>query len=287
MKGQVLCGTCAWGDHENFYPPRVKPSERLLYYAKYFPLVEVDSSFYAIPNPKYVERWAAETPEEFRFHMKVFKGMTGHERRLSVEERKAFFAAYRKAIEPMRAAGKLTAILFQMPPWFVLDRENVGYLRYCREYFHEFTVAVEFRHRSWFSEEMRERTLRFLREERFVNTIVDEPQVGEACIPTVAEVTEESLAIVRFHGRNVDTWYIKEAKHSGERFRYLYSQEELKEWLPVVEELRGKAQRVHLLMNNNFSNYAIQNALDMMELLGQKVERPRLPGQEGEQLELF
>ena len=282
--GRILYGTCAWADHEDFYPGKVKPNERLKYYARFFKLVEVDSSFYAIPNPAYVERWAQQTPEDFTFNMKAFKGMTGHERGYSVEERKVFFPAFRHAIEPMRASGKLAAVLFQFAPWFLLTRENVDYIRAVREHFHDLTLAVEFRHRSWFDEEMRERTLSFLKKEQLVNTIVDEPQVGDACIPTVDEVTENSLAIVRFHGRNKDTWYIKDAKHSWERFRYHYQPEELMEWVPRVHRLAQKAARVHLLMNNNFSNYAIRNAFDLMDMLGEPVERPPLPG---EQMGLF
>jgi uncharacterized protein YecE (DUF72 family) len=280
----VLCGTCAWGDHEDFYPKKVKPNERLEYYARYFPLVEVDSSFYAIPNPKYVERWAAVTGPAFTFNMKAFKGMTGHERSLDKKQRMELFPAFRNAIRPMVESGKFGALLFQLPPWFVLNRENVDYLRRCREFFHDLTVAVEFRHRSWFDGEMRAKTLQFLREERIVNTIVDEPQVGEGSIPAVVEVTEGSLALLRFHGRNADTWYIKGASHAGERFRYHYKKEELMEWVPKIQELSKNARRVHVLMNNNFSNYAVQNAFDMMELLGQKVERAPLPT---DQLDLF
>jgi uncharacterized protein YecE (DUF72 family) len=282
--GQVLCGTCAWADHEDFYPRKVKPNERLAYYARYFPLVEVDSSFYAIPNPQVVERWAAVTPENFTFNMKAFKGMTGHERQYGPEERLAFFPGFRNALEPMKASGKMTALLFQFPPWFTLTKENVDWVRRCRDFFHDVTVAVEFRHRSWFDEEIRERTLDFLRTERLVNTIVDEPQLGVACIPTVAEVTDPALALVRFHGRNEDTWYIKDAKHAGERFRYRYTPRELAAWKPQIEELQGKAKRVQLLFNNNFSNYAVQNAFELMEMLGQDVERAPLVT---DQLELF
>ncbi|MBL0387248.1 DUF72 domain-containing protein [Tumebacillus sp. ITR2] len=280
----ILCGTCAWGDHEDFYPRGVKASERLPYYAKYFPLVEVDSSFYAIPNPAYVERWAAQTPDQFRFNMKIFKGMTGHERHLSAGDRKQFAPAYRQAIQPMVDAGKLTALLLQLPPWFTLNRENVDYLRWCREFFHDLTVAVEFRHRSWYDEEIRDRTLEFLKKEKFVNTIVDEPQVGDACIPTLPVVTDPKLALVRFHGRNTDTWYLKGAKHAGERFKYHYSRQELAEWIPQVQNLSREAEQVHLLWNNNHSNFAVRNAFDMMELLGQPFERAELPGN---QLELF
>ncbi|MGZ4106018.1 MAG: DUF72 domain-containing protein [Tumebacillaceae bacterium] len=282
--GHVLCGTCAWGDHEDFYPSKVKANERLAYYARYFPLVEVDSSFYAIPNPKYVEQWAAMTPERFRFTMKIFKGMTGHERRSSVADRQVFFPAYRDAIRPMVEAGKLSAVLFQFPPWFTLNRENVDYIRRSRDFFHDLTVAVEFRHRSWFDEAYRERTLAFLREEQLVNTIVDEPQIGDACIPSVPEVTDKRLSIIRFHGRNTDTWYIKDAKHAGERFRYLYSRDELQEWVPRIEKLKDETEQLFVLMNNNFSNNAVRNSWDMMELLGQPVERAPLPT---DQLELF
>lgn len=102
-------------------------------------------------------------------------------------------------------------------------------------------------------------------------------------MPPLAEVTNPALAIVRFHGRNARTWYLRDAASTGERFNYLYSEQELSEWLPKIEEMGRKAAEVHVLMNNNRENYAVLNARDAMRLLGQQplplvLERAQTPG---------
>src|SRR5690606_5363520 len=123
-------------------------------------------------------------------------------------------------------------------------------------------------HVSWFRGENREATLEFLRELGAVHVACDAPQVGSGTVPRVVAVTDPRLAIVRFHGRNARTWYIR-AETTAQRFDYLYSKEELAEWLPAIRDvLAREAAEVHLLMNNNRANYAVRNALDLMELLG-------------------
>lgn len=267
--GLIRCGTCAWGDHEEFYPAGVKPAERLSYYARFFPLVEVDSTYYSLQPQRNFALWAERTPQDFVFNVKAYRALTKHDRapRPGEENRRDVFAKFRFSLEPLMAAGKLKAVHFQFPPWFTCQSENVEYLSECREFFPDQLLAFEFRHASWLAEPRREATLQLLRRLAAVNTVCDEPQVGSGCVPWVPAVTNPHLAIVRLHGRNAGTWYIKDAKTTADRFDYLYSRDELAAMTGPVAELASAAAEVHVLLNNNRSNYAVRNALDMMDLL--------------------
>jgi len=269
----IRCGTCAWSDHEDYYPKGLPPGERLGYYASHFPLVEVDSSFYRLQPSKWYETWAAQTPSDFVFNIKAYGAMTRHHRapRPGEEDLGQVFARFAESIQPMRESGKLKALHFQFPPWFTCNDESREWVHFCREYFRNDLVAVEFRHNSWFLAANRERTISFLRRIQAINVICDEPQIGSGTVPTVVSVTDPRLSIVRFHGRNAKTWYIK-AETTAQRFDYNYSQEELAEWVPTIQEtISPFAQEVHLLMNNNRLNYAVRNALQLMQLLGLEV----------------
>ncbi|MGE5590476.1 MAG: DUF72 domain-containing protein [Bacillota bacterium] len=275
--GEILVGTCAWADHAPFYPRGTKPTDRLRYYASFFPLVEVDSTYYAMQPAARFAAWAQSTPEHFRFNVKAYRAITRHDRAPKPGEEDVGFLAERfsEALEPMRAEGKLVAVHLQFPPWFVQNAENEAYLAWIREFFPKDIVAVEFRHRSWWTDERREETLGLLRVLQAANVVVDEPQVGSGSIPMVPEVTHPKLSVFRFHGRNKDTWYIK-AKDSGERFRYLYNRDELSTFVPIVRGHQAHVEQVHLLLNNNYQNYAVINGFDLMELFDQPVQRPGL-----------
>lgn len=266
----IRVGTCAWSDHEEYFPKGLPPGERLGYYAQHFNIVEVDSSFYHLQPPKWYASWAAKTPKEFVFNVKAYGAMTKHHRepRPGEEDINEVFKRFAASVEPLREAGKLKALHFQFPPWFTCTAESKEWIHFCREYFAGDLFAVEFRHNSWFLGPNRQETLSLLKRIAAVNVICDEPQVGSGTVPAVVAVTDPRLSIVRFHGRNDKTWYIK-AEKTAQRFDYLYSKEELAEWVgPVRQELTPFVEEVHLLMNNNRSNYAVRNALDLMELLG-------------------
>ncbi|HEY3367097.1 MAG TPA: DUF72 domain-containing protein [Symbiobacteriaceae bacterium] len=266
----IRCGTCAWADHEEYYPKGLPAGERLAYYARHFSIVEVDSSFYHLQPPKWYASWADKTPRDFVFNVKAYGAMTRHHRepRPGEEDLTEVFRRFAGSVEPLRESGKLKALHFQFPPWFTCNTENQEWVQYCREFFAEDVVAVEFRHASWFAGSGQDETLAFLRRIRAVNVICDEPQIGSGTVPAVVAVTDPRLAIVRFHGRNARTWYLK-AETTAARFDYLYSREELAQWVePVREQLEPEAGEVHLLMNNNRANYAVRNALDIMSLLG-------------------
>lgn len=269
----IRCGTCAWSDHEDYYPKGLPAGERLAYYARHFQIVEVDSSFYHLQPPKWYAGWASKTPPDFVFNVKAYGAMTRHHRepRPGEEDLKEVFHRFDLSVQPLRDAGKLKALHFQFPPWFTCTPASRQWVEQCREYFARDLVAVEFRHRSWFEGPQRQETLRFLTGLRAVNVVCDEPQVGSGTVPTVVSVTDPRLAVVRFHGRNAKTWYMK-AETTAQRFDYLYSREELRDWVgPIRRELETEAEEVHLLMNNNRSNYAVRNAVDLMDLLGLEV----------------
>lgn len=270
MTATIRYGTCAWADHEEFYPPRLPATERLAYYAQFFNLVEVDSTFYALQPQRNFAAWAARTPDAFAFNVKAYGAMTRHHRapKPGEEDLTEVFRRFAHSIEPLRASGKLKALHFQFPPWFTCKQENVEWVQFCREFFAQETVAVEFRHTSWFTPQNRERTLAFLRRLGAVHVICDEPQVGSGSVPPVVAITDPGLSIIRFHGRNAAMWYARVEK-TGDRFDYLYSDAELQEWVePIRTILQPAAQEVHLLMNNNRANYAVRNALDLAALLG-------------------
>lgn len=268
-RGRILCGTCAWADHQNFYPPGLKPTERLAFYARHFPVVEVDSTFYHPQPARNFQLWAGRTPAGFVFDVKAYRAMTRHDRqpRPGDEDVAEVFARFRESLRPLEQSGKLRAVLFQFPPWFTCTPENRGYLEWVRETYDTLLLAVEFRHRSWWQAAQRQETLDFLRSNALVNVICDEPQVGSGTVPAVVEVTNPRLAVVRFHGRNAAAWYKKGLANSGERFNYLYSRQELQPWAEAALRLAAEAQEVHLLMNNNFGDYAVRNARDLLEVL--------------------
>jgi len=170
------------------------------------------------------------------------------------------------ALEPLREAGKLGAILLQYPDWFVISHQNKDQILHARERLPDDRLAVEFRNETWMSERNRAETLKFLADNGLTYVSVDEPQGFPSSVPPVAAVTSGRLAIVRFHGRNAENWK-KKGLTAAERFDYSYSKEELAEWLGKIEHLADEAEEVHVLMNNCYGDKAVANAADMATLL--------------------
>ncbi|MGC5324764.1 DUF72 domain-containing protein [Brevibacillus sp. SYSU BS000544] len=267
----IHVGLCGWGDHDTLYTQGVKARDKLAVYASHFPIVEIDSSFYAILPQKNYEAWARETPDSFRFVVKPHQGMTGHQRGSQEQgDRTELFRRFEESIQPLVASNKLKMILFQYPPWFDCKREHVNYIRYCVQHFSRYPVAVELRHQSWFEESLRDKTLAFLREVGAIHVVCDEPQIGTGCVPIVAETTSSKLSLVRFHGRNKAGWRDPGQGQNWRDVRYLYrySQEELMEWTPYIKKLASESQEVCILFNNNSGGDAADNAAQFMKLLG-------------------
>lgn len=280
----ISIGLAGWGDHDLIYSKGVKPQQRLREYNKYFSVVEVDSSYYAIHKTELYERWISDTTINFTFLIKAYQGLTGHTRQnYSDEEMDIMFQSFRESINPVIEAGKLKAVLFQYPPWFECNRHNVDLLRLTKDRMKNIPLALEFRHQSWFSPEMREKTLHFMRKEGWIHSICDEPQVFPGSVPTILEASNEDLTILRFHGRNTKGWSSGGASNWREvRYLYRYSNEELLEWRDNLEYLQQKTKEVCVIFNNNSGGDAASNAFQLMEILGQ--ETKDLPPQ---QIDLF
>lgn len=276
-----------------FYPDGTSsPEARLRYYASRFPLVEVDSTYYAIPARRTAERWVDRTAEPFTFDVKAHALMTGQPsevRRLPMELREALppalarktriystelpdelrdavWSAFLDAIAPLRDCGRLGAILLQYPRWVGPSRAHADLIEDARRRLDGWPAAVEFRNRRWFDERLRPRTLALLRRNGLASVVVDSPPGFESSVPAVPEATSDALAIVRFHGRNTETWEAKVAQ-VNQRFRYLYDETQLREWLPMIQAISEQTEEVHLVFNNCYGNYGTTNALEMGALL--------------------
>ena len=187
------------------------------------------------------------------------------------DARDELFARFWVGLEPLRKAGKLGAILLQYPDWFVISKEDKAEIARARELLPDDRLAIEFRNATWMSERNRAETLRFLAENDLSYVSVDEPQGFPSSIPPIAAVTDDDLAIVRFHGRNAENWK-KPGLTAAERFDYSYSKKELEGWLPKIRELSEEAHEVQLLMNNCYGDKAVNNAAQLAAMLRDRAE---------------
>jgi len=265
----IRVGLTGWGDHDSLHTGKIPAKDKLREYAAYFPLVEVDSSFYAVQPVKNYVKWAAETPDGFQFVVKAYQGMTGHLRgKPYYATDEEMYAAFLESLAPVVEAGRLTCVLFQYPPWFDCTRENVTRLRGARERMGGLPCALEFRHESWFQADMLAKTLDFMRRENWIHTVCDEPQVSPGSVPIVAEATSAELTLVRLHGRNAAGWtQSSDANWREVRYLYRYSLKELAEWRDRLAKLQAMSRSVCVLFNNNSGGDAAGNALELMSLL--------------------
>lgn len=267
----IQIGLTGWGDHYSIYPSGLSPRDKLKEYAAHYPIVELDSYFYAIQPEKNNKKWILETPASFRFVIKAYQAMTGHKRENEpFASKNEMFAAYRESIRPYIEAGKLAFVLFQFPPWFDCRKEHIDYLRWCKAKMGGIPCALEFRHNSWFNERFRDQTLKFMEAEGWIHSICDEPQAGERSIPTVLKPIGTKQVLVRFHGRNVHGWNKATAGDNWREVRYLYryNEAELLEWRDHLLKLQSMVDHVYVVFNNNSGGDASDNAKQMIELLG-------------------
>jgi uncharacterized protein YecE (DUF72 family) len=297
MAGRILVGTCSWTDKSlidsgRFYPPEAKTAEdRLRFYASRFPIVEVDSTFYGLPSERNAALWTERTASDFTFDIKAFRLLTQHPtppqtlpkeirqelppptgdkknlyyRDLPEAFKDEVWHRFADALLPLDSAGKLGVVLFQFPPWFLPGRQSSEYVIEVKERLPQYRIAVEFRNARWLAESNRERTLDLLRGQRIPLVCVDEPQGLASSVPPVTEATAE-IGLVRFHGRNTAMWERKGAT-VAERFDYLYSEDELREWVAPIQHLAGQTQEVHILMNNCVQDKAVVNADQLRTML--------------------
>lgn len=266
MAATVRLGTCSFADEgllKAWYPRGVStPKARLAYYAERFETVEVDSPFYHLPDPAVTGRWAQRTPPEFVFHVKAHATMTRHE---PADQAQAF-AQFRTSLEPLELSGKLRGILLQYHPRFVKSDEAKEELSRVRGLLDPLVPLVEFRHRSWLEPDERTDTLSFLERNGLAYVSVDAPPTRASnVLPRVPAATHR-VAYVRFHGRNVRTWNIR-AEKSSERFDWMYSADELADWVEDVGRLAREGDEVYAMFNNNRDDYAPRSAAIFRGLL--------------------
>ncbi len=294
----VLTGSCSWADktlveQAGWYPRRtMSAEERLRFYASRFPLTEIDSTYYAPPSEQQARLWAERTPDGFRFDVKAYSLLTGHPTRPrslwkdlreqlpgEVAEKRNVYAkhldpqaldeAWRRfgsALRPLHEAGRLGSVLFQYPPWFHPRRDTRAELESLRGRLPDYKMSVEFRSPLWLAEERdRERTLRLLEDQDLILVGLDAPAASK--LPRLMAITNPELLVIRFHGRSDSTW-ADTSRSAAERFRYLYSRDELQELARPIAELAREARETHLLMNNCYRDYAVRNADELRDLLG-------------------
>ena len=294
----IRIGTASWTDPTMtapgvFYPRGADSAEeRLTFYAETFPIVEIDATYYALPSARVAEAWVARTPPDFVFDAKAHALMTGqptetkrlpkdiraalpeelaaksrlYARDLPAELRDGVWEMYLAGLQPLVASGQLGSVLLQYPRWFFPTSESRDLILEARQRLGEVRSAVEFRSETWFNQKNRERTLLFLSDNAIPFVMVDGPQGLRSSVPPLVAVTSPELAIVRFHGWRAETW-----EATGipvvERFRYLYSADELAEWLPRIREAAQEAHEMHVLMNNCYANYGSTNARELASMI--------------------
>jgi uncharacterized protein YecE (DUF72 family) len=294
---KILCGTAGWTDKtliacKRFYPRGSSTSEaRLRFYASQFPLVEVDSSYYALPSVPNSTLWAERTPEGFLFNFKAFRLFTGHqtayralpsditEQMPDTEQRNLYYRdvpaelldelwrRFLEALQPLAQAGKLGAVLFQFAPWLTSARAGRAHVEECARRMERHTVAIELRNKSWLDEKHAASTLALEREHGLVHVVMDAPLGVANRAQTVWAVTHPQLAVVRLHGRNAATWNAASAPSASARFNYDYSNDELRDLAVPIKELAKEVETTHVVFNNCFEDQGQRNARMLISML--------------------
>jgi uncharacterized protein YecE (DUF72 family) len=288
--GKIEVGTASWTDRtlleSGWYPQSAdNPEKRLAHYARQFPVVEVDSTYYGPPNEQTTRLWAERTPKHFTFNIKAFSLLTGHPTKVSsiykdlrpdTDKKNVYpgdlppqayeevWTRFLSALDPLVEAGKLGALLFQFPPWFGIRKSNKEYMLEVAHRCKPLRPVFELRNASWFERGNADETLDFLRAHKLPFVSVDMPQGYKNSIPPVVAATAD-LAVVRFHGHS-DKWTSKDIH---EKFGYEYSPQELAEWAPRLKELAAQTETTQVFMNNCYSDYAQRNATTLIDLLGE------------------
>ena len=292
MAGRVVVGTSSWADPgfvKEWYPPGMPASERLPWYAERFEAVELNSSFYAVPERSTVRRWCEVTPPGFTFDVKLHRLLSRHSAgpdslppdlrdgvrttargrvELTPELETALVSETLQALEPLREASKLGALLLQLTPAFSPKRNELSELEPVVEALAPHRLAIELRNRRWVQDERTEETLGWFSDHEVSFVCVDAPP-GDAIpiMPPLDAVTRDDLAYLRIHGRNVEGYL--QGDSVAERFGWIYGDEELEEIAVRSRGLAEEAGEVHVFFNNNRDDDAPTAARRFRSLLGQ------------------
>jgi uncharacterized protein YecE (DUF72 family) len=298
VDGKILVGTASWSDPgfvERWYPKKMPAGERLGWYAQHFELVEVNSTFYSVPEPRLVERWCAATPGDFIFDVKLHQLFSFHstpakllppdlQRRAETDPRgnvkstpdlqEALLKTFLHSISILRDAGKLGVLLLQLSPAFSPRKHALHELDVLMETLSDHDVAIEFRNRNWAAGDQWESTIDFMRTHRAIFVNVDAPASDHFTVmpSDVDAVTNPKAAYLRLHGRNAKAYIT--GKTVAARFDYDYNDKEVAEIADRSNKLAREARELHVIFNNNNLDYAPRAALRLRKALGQIVKTP-------------
>jgi len=294
-ESRILVGTASWSDPgfvEHWYPEKMPAGERLAWYAQHFEMVEVNSSFYSVPDPRLVERWIRSTPDDFIFDVKLHQLLSRHSTslkllppplqkaaesdakgkvKLTPKIERAMIDEFRRPIEILRAHDKLGALLLQLSPGFSPRKHQLDELDDLLGALADYRIAIELRNRNWVEGENLEATLDFFRKHSATLVSVDAPTEKHFTImpPELNAVTNPNLAYLRLHGRDAHAYTT--GKTVAARFNYDYSDKEIDEVAARARHLAKEANEVHAVFNNNALDYAPHAALRMRKALGQMI----------------
>jgi uncharacterized protein YecE (DUF72 family) len=298
VDGKILVGTASWSDPgfvERWYPNKMAAGERLGWYAQHFELVEVNSTFYSVPEPRLVERWCAATPDDFIFDVKLHQLFSFHstpakllppdlQRRAETDPRgnvkstpdlqEALLKTFLHSTSILRDAGKLGVLLLQLSPAFSPRKHELNKLEVLMESLSDYDVAIEFRNRNWAVGDQGESTIDFMRKNRAIFVNVDAPASDHFTVmpSDVDAVTNPKAAYLRLHGRNTKAYIT--GKTVAARFDYNYNDKEVAEIADRSNKLAQEARELHVIFNNNNLDYAPRAALRLRKALGQIVRTP-------------
>lgn len=296
--GRILVGTASWSDPgfvECWYPKGMPAADRLPWYAEQFEMVEVNSTFYSVPDPLMVERWIRSTPDAFTFNVKLHQLLSRHSTaakllppslqrvadvdskgkvRLTPEIEEAVAREFLQPVEMLRDAGKLGVLLLQLSPAFSPRKHQLDELRPLLESLSGNQVAVEFRNRNWSEGDRLQEMLGFLRKHSAALVSVDAPATDHFTImpPELDEITNPDIGYLRLHGRDPHAYTT--GKTVATRFNYDYSDEEIDEIATRSKKLAQQAPQAHIVFNNNTQDYAPHAALRLRAALKQIAQGP-------------
>ena len=295
QNGKVLVGTASWSDPgfvQRWYPKGMRASERLGWYAQHFELVEVNSTFYSVPDLRMVERWCAATPDGFIFDVKLHQLFSFHstaakllpadlqqraetdakgrvKRTPALEE--AMIEVFLRSVSILRAAGKLGVLLLQLSPAFSPRKHQLSELEHLIEMLRDYQLAIEFRNRNWAIGEQLRSTIDFLRQHNAIFVNVDGPVAEHFTImpSDLDEITNPSFGYLRLHGRNARAYLT--GKTVAARFDYDYSDSEIAKVAERSKKLARETRDLHVIFNNNNLDYAPRAAARLRTGLGQLI----------------
>jgi len=305
VSGKILVGTASWSDPgfvERWYPRKLPAGGRLPWYAQHFDLVEVNSTFYSVPEPRMVERWCAATPDDFTFDVKLHQLFSFHSTPVKLlppdlqsraetnakgkvkptqDVQEALLKFFLRAAAIFRSAGKMGVLLLQLSPAFSPRKHELKELGPIIEMLNGYELAIEFRNRNWVIGDQLQATINFVRKHETIFVNVDAPASDHFTVmrSDVDEVTNSNVAYLRLHGRNAKAYIT--GKTVAARFDYDYNEQEVAEVAERSRKLAREARELHVIFNNNNLDYAPRAAVRLRKALGQIVKPP------AETLELF